>query len=188
MGSLEGHTRGVRALAFAEGLLCSGSEDNSIRLWDRHYCVRGWCLASVPESEYKAALQVVDKRGGFNATGIASDRLNSTVIDHGWKDAMRIKLTHVCEELSRRRCERPYHVVVAIVIVGGPACDWERWHMTDVPGITNSGGQGPRGQAPDGAVWVHTRSLYPMIRLKACTNAIDMENFIERGLPYRECV
>merc|ERR1712150_44660 len=145
--------------------------------------VGNWFVASVTEDEYDKAIQVVDSHNGWSATGIRSDYLNAKVLQHGWKDGMRAKLTNTCEELTRK-CLLDVEYTVAIIIVGGPACDWERWHMSPIPGLR--GGRGcPPGTTEEEE---HIRSNFPKLRLKACTNAEDMKSFIQRGLPLRECL
>merc|ERR1712137_410881 len=142
-----------------------------------------WFLASVTEDEYDRAIQVVDLHDGWNATGIRSDYLNSKVLQYGWKEGMRAKLTLSCSELTRK-CRSDHDYTVGIIIVGGPACDWERWHMSDIPGLC--GGKGcPPGMKENEE---HIRSNFPKLKLKACTNAKDMESFIQRRLPLRECL
>jgi len=132
--------------------------------------------------EYDRAIEVVQKLGGWNATGVRDDFLNSSVLQHGWKDGMRAKLCNACEELSRR-CQTPRQKVIAIVIAGGAACDWERWHMTEVPNLDANG----VGTAPGGGQEQHIRSRYHRLKLKVCTNAADVESFILRGMPLPEC-
>merc|ERR1712008_468855 len=69
---------------------------------------------------------------------------------------------------------------VAAVIAGGPACDWERWHMSSPQDLPDTGSYNGESEQ-------HIRTSFPNLRLKVCTNPPDLESFLKRGMPLEEC-
>lgn len=140
-------------------------------------------LASTTDGEYDKAVNVVIKAGGENATGVAADYLNKEILwskpaseaekpKSEWKKGMYSKWFQCIDKLHRLY---PGREIIALCIAGGPACDWERYHMTDPKLLPNVDQK------------THIRSNFPNIRLKVGANAKDLADFIQRGLPLSEC-
>lgn len=138
---------------------------------------RPWFLASVTDTHYMAASEIVHRYNGLNATGVAGDRLSGEILKNGWKDGMRAKLFMAAREKTQQVGDG---IAVAVLIAGGPACNWERWHMS-CPEVL------PDTHRYDGEHEEHIRSSFPNLVMKVCTNPADMESFLKRGLPLEEC-
>jgi len=152
------------------------------RIWKDVDRNRPWFLGSVPDQYFEEALNVVDEYNGRNSTGVKDDPLNNGILKKGWKDGMRAKLYNDAYELTRKAQRKGGNIVVAIVLLGGPACDWERWHLTNPETKGFNAEEFEKGEPES-----HIRKQFPWLRLKVCQTPGEMKSFLERGLPMTEC-
>ena len=86
-------------------------------------------LASAPLHCLERAIQLTLQCGGEYSAGDAEDKLNADILDprnEAWKTAWKGKTSQCHRMLSNRH---PETEIFAVVIKGGPACEWERYEL-----------------------------------------------------------
>jgi len=131
-------------------------------------------LASCPEALLEDASIVTTAYKGAVAAGARDDYFNKDFVFNAggtkaerWKEGMLGKMYQCALMMSE---QHPSKEVIAVAIIGGPACDWERHQLEDTSINAKS-----------------IRVRLPQLRLFVCKNVAAMRSFLDRGAPCEEC-